>query len=458
MWQSNLGDQMSIYGAINSATSGLEAQSIALENISGNIANSQSTGFKGLNTTFSDLVASSGATQADQVSGTTYATSRATNEVPGDVQSADVDTYLAIDGEGYFVVTTADGKLDGEMIFSEEEFYTRAGDFDKTKDGYLINQAGYHLMGYPIDTATGNPVGNEPTVVRITDDLKEASASTIIEYKGNLPSYPQTNNSDTSVAGSQYLDTTSSVTLTATSDVSADDTQYFLDSSIGGESITLYDANGTPVNVQIRWAQTADDEWNAYYQTDSTATGAATAWSRIGQVTFDAAGEVVTPATETLTITGLSVNGTTVGDVDLNFNNGALSQYDDARGLAEIQDIDQNGYPAGEVTGIAIGEDGRITATYSNGQTDDLYEIPIATFAADNALQRVDGAAFAVTPASGAPQYGTGSIVARALEASNVDIADEFSKLIITQQAYSANSKIITAADEMLDDAINMVR
>ncbi|MEP3277306.1 MAG: flagellar hook-basal body complex protein [Stappiaceae bacterium] len=449
---------MSIYGAINSATSGLEAQSIALENISGNIANSQSIGFKGLNTTFSDLVASTGATQADQVSGTTYATSRATNEVQGDIQSADVETYMAIDGEGYFVVTAADGQLDGTTVFSEEEYYTRAGDFDLTEDGYLLNQAGYYLMGYAIDPATGNAVGNEPNVIQITDDLMQASASTIIEYQGNLPSYPQTSNADTTVAGSQYLDTTSSVTLTAVSDVSADDTDYFLDSSIGGESITLYDANGTPANVQIRWAQTADDQWNAYYQTDSAATGAATAWTNVGSVTFDAAGEVLTPATGTLTITGLSVNGTTVGDVDINFSNGALSQYDDVTGLAKIQNIDQNGFPSGEVTAIAIGEDGRITATYSNEQTEDLYEIPLATFAADYALQRVDGAAFAVTPASGAPQYESGSVVAGALEASNVDIADEFSKLIITQQAYSANSKIITAADEMLDDAINMVR
>ncbi len=112
---------MGIYGAINAAISGLRSQSYALENISGNIANSQTTGYKRLDTSFSDLVASGGNDQRTQIAGTVISNSRATNDIAGDIQRSDIDTYMAINGDGYFVVQEKIGEADGRPIFSESD-------------------------------------------------------------------------------------------------------------------------------------------------------------------------------------------------------------------------------------------------------------------------------------------------------------------------------------------------
>lgn len=455
---------MSIYGAINAATSGLTAQASALENISGNVANSQTIGYKRLDTTFSDLVSSTGAVQARQAAGTTYATSRATNTLQGDIVASQVDTYMAINGAGYFVVTQADAVIDGQTTFATTEYYTRAGDFELNEDGYLVNSAGYYLMGFPLDARTGNAVGDNPEVIQIGSQPLPAQATSEIKYQANLPSYPQTNNADTSVPGSQYLDTSGAITTT--SDIAVADIDDFLNSSISGQSITVYDQNGTPLNVEVRWAQTAANTWNAYY---SSGGDAVTGWYLIGEVTFDAAGvmDTLTPAGTnavgaggaSFVIDDLTVAGVNAGDIEFSFKKGSLTQYADPKGLASSVSLNQDGYAAGQVVGLSIDGAGRIIASYSNQQTRSLFEIPLATFQADQNLRRVDGSAFAATPSSGKAAYGNGgTIVANALESSNADIAAEFSKLIITQQAYSANSKVVTSADQMLNDALNMVR
>ncbi|WP_346433014.1 flagellar hook-basal body complex protein [Breoghania sp.] len=121
---------MGIYGAINAAISGLQAQSYALENISGNIANSQTVGYKRLDSSFADLVASGGNDQTTQIAGTVTSNSRATNEIVGDIQRSDIDTFMAINGDGYFVVQSKVGETDGRSIFSGDNVYTRRGDFE----------------------------------------------------------------------------------------------------------------------------------------------------------------------------------------------------------------------------------------------------------------------------------------------------------------------------------------
>lgn len=462
---------MSIYGAINAATSGLSAQSKALENISGNVANSQTIGYKRLDTTFSDLVSSGGAVQGKQVAGTTLATSRATNTVSGAIVPSQVDTYLAINGKGYFVVTEAADVIDGQTTFADAEYYSRAGDFELDENGYLVNSAGYFLKGFQLDPLTGNAVGDSASVIQISNKPMAAKVTSEIRYQANLPTYPLTKNADKAVPGSQYLDTSGA--LTATSNVTRADLQDFLDSSISGQSITSYDQNGAPVNVEVRWAQTAPNTWNAYYSAGLSATGGAPTdvmWNRIGQVTFDAAGKMqlplvpqapntLAPGGQGFTITGLTVGGINAGDIQFTFKNDALTQYADPKGLASSVALKQDGYAAGQVVGVTIDAAGRVTASYSNQQQLAIYEIPIATFSAEHNLRRVDGAAFAATPLSGVPVFGEGgSVLSNSYEASNADIAAEFSKLIITQQAYSANSKVVTSADEMLNSALNMIR
>ncbi|WP_305983970.1 flagellar hook protein FlgE [Roseibium sp. MMSF_3544] len=460
---------MGIYGAINSAVSGLTAQATALENISGNVANSQTTGYKRLDTTFSDLVSGGGATQGSQVSGTTVATSRATNTIQGDISQSDVDTYMAINGEGYFVVTQAADVVDGSTTFADETFYTRAGDFERDQDGYLVNSAGYYLQGFPLDPTTGNAVGDDPSVIRIENQPLAASATTQVDYQANLPRIPDTNDYDGSTASTALL-----AAAVGTGDVAVANETDFLNSSISGGSITVYNQNGTAMNVEVRYAKTVNedtsvpvnDTWTMYISSGGDAT---TAYYDVGDLEFDSTGALtnmtagsigaVNSTSDGFDIATLTINSTTASGVEFSFANNSLTQYSDPDGTASSVALDQDGYPAGELTGVAVDESGRVIASYSNSQQRAVYEIPLATFEAEQNLKRVDGAAFSATTSSGeADLTGGGQILSNNLELSNADIADEFSKLIITQQAYSANSRIVTSADEMLDDALNMVR
>ena len=138
---------MGVFGALNAAVSGLTAQAYALENISGNIANASTTGYKRLDTSFSDLVGGGSGAQTGQIAGTVSASSRATNGLQGDLQQVDVNTYMAIQGSGYFVVQARAGEVDGRSIFTGNDLYTRRGDFEIDKEGRLVNKAGYYLMG-----------------------------------------------------------------------------------------------------------------------------------------------------------------------------------------------------------------------------------------------------------------------------------------------------------------------
>ncbi|MDX5594138.1 flagellar hook-basal body complex protein [Pseudovibrio sp. SPO723] len=556
---------MSIYGAINSATTGLDAQSQALENISGNVANSSTTGYKRLDTSFSDLVSSTGSRQADQVAGTVYATSRATNTQQGDVSSYDVETYMAINGSGYFVVTDADGLTN----LSPSYKYTRAGDFELDEDRYLVNASGYYLQGYPVNTTTG-AVADKFEPIRISDQPMPAQPSEQIDYQANLPSTPSTERYNPDVPSSKFVDpsvfattetdtsislvngtgdvlsvddnlvdvaafdlndvfditvdgSSSTFTIDATTtikdfldnlnqyngvsadidatgqltistsvpltigentgdplggtpisetptsnvgggpvdttQVAAKNNSTFIDSTISGGSVTVYDTNGTPINVEMRWSLDSEDNWSLFYNSAPSATGDDTAWSKIGNVAFDAAGRMVSPADGNMTIPDLNVNGVSAGDIILDFGTNNLTQYDDTVGFATSVDIEQDGYASGELVGISINSDGMITGNYSNSKSQDLYRVPIATFAAEQELQRIDGSAFAATPTSGEPDFRNGGTIrAKALEASNADIAKEFSKLIITQQAYSANSRVLSTANTMLDAVLNIVR
>jgi flagellar hook protein FlgE len=125
----------------------------------------------------------------------------------------------------------------------------------------------------------------------------------------------------------------------------------------------------------------------------------------------------------------------------------------------QVNLLQQNGYAAGNLETVAVSDKGRVTGTYSNGQTIDLAEITLANFSGANSLQRLDGGAYAATAESGTATYNApGTIEGSSLEGSNTDIANEFTKLIITQQAYSANTKVVTTTNQMVQDLLNMVR
>ena len=179
---------MGIFDALTTAVAGLQAQSFALQDISGNIANSQTTGYKETNTSFEDLVAAAAA--GNETSDGVIAQSVATNTVAGDIENTSVSTDMAIQGNGWFVVAQPTGEVDNQPTFSGVNAFTQAGDFALNANGYLVNGAGYYLMGIPIDAATGNPVGSSPQVLQFNNDFIPAQETTAIQYQANLPSSP----------------------------------------------------------------------------------------------------------------------------------------------------------------------------------------------------------------------------------------------------------------------------
>jgi flagellar hook protein FlgE len=457
---------MGIFGALTTAVGGLRAQSYALENISGNIANSQTTGFKRVDTSFSDLVPDSAPTH--QFAGGVVARSRGTNNVQGDIQNASVDTFMAINGDGYFVVQKPSGFPDGQPVFSGVDLYSRRGDFELDKDGFLVNGTGYYLKALKIDPTTGNVVGSVPEVLQFSNDFLPAQATTLIQYRANLASYPRTATSDPSTPNSELLDPTGfsvDPTVAGTGTVVGDDVPVFLDDTIAGGAVTVFDPQGQAVNVQLRWAKVdsvangGTDTWELFYQTDSNATGINVAWINAGvDYTFDASGQM-SPAVPTVALTGVTVNGVAVGDITIAHGSTGLTQFADANGVAQVNNLSQNGFPAGSLQTISVNEKGRIVASYSNGRTLDIAEIPLVSFNGDNALKRIDGGAFEATSESGPALFGaSGRIIGKSLEGSNTDIADEFTKLIVTQQAYAANTRIVTTGNQMLQETLNMIR
>ena len=194
---------MGIFDALTTSVAGLQAQSFALQNISGNIANSQTTAFKGTDTSFVDLIPDEDPSR--QVAGSVAANSRATNTVQGGIQTAANGTYMAINGEGFFVVEKPSSFADNKPVFDGTNLYSRRGDFAQNKDGYLVNGAGYYLMGIPVDTTTGNLVGSVPQLLKFQNDFLPAQETSEIDYRANLASYPLTSAHNTNIPGSELL-------------------------------------------------------------------------------------------------------------------------------------------------------------------------------------------------------------------------------------------------------------
>ena len=165
------------------------------------------------------------------------------------------------------------------------------------------------------------------------------------------------------------------------------------------------------------------------------------------------------PPVVSVPLNNVVINGVSLGNITLLHGAGGVTQFADPNGNVQVNLLEQNGYPAGELQSVAVNDKGRVVGSYSNGRTIDLAEITLANFNGVNGLKRLDGGAFAATDESGVATYGApGRIVNSSLEGSNTDIADEFTKLIITQQAYSANTRVVTTANSMVQDLLNMLR
>ncbi len=459
---------MGIFGAMTTAITGLRAQSIALEHISNNIANSQTLAYKRTDTSFAELVPES--SPREQALGVVQSSSRPTNTVQGDIANSEIETFTAINGDGYFIVGQQVGTSDGLPVFSSEDLFSRRGDFEIDKNGNLKNGAGYFLKGLPINAQTGNTSGSLPEIIQITNDFLAASATTEIDYRANLPSFPITAAQDDAVNNSELLNPggayfSNDPTVGNDEFIRGDEASIFIDRSVSGGAITVFDQGGQALSVQLRWgkidsvANGGTDTWNLFYLRDATAAGATAAWQNVGQTyTFGADGQL-NPAVTTVSIANMTIEGNNIGNITLDHGASGITQFSDSNGLVKVTALEQNGFSAGERTAVAITDDGRVNVSYSNGQSVDLAQVTLASFFSDNDLQKLDGGTYRATQESGTAIFSAqGNIVGRALENSNTDIADEFTKLIVTQQAYAANTRIVSTGDEMLQEALNMVR
>jgi flagellar hook protein FlgE len=458
---------MGLFDALTSAVSGLQAQAFAMQNISGNIANSQTIAYKGVGTNFEDLIPGA-SVSSQQVAGGVIASSQTTNSVQGAIQTASLGTDMAISGDGYFTVQAPTAYNGTTAIFGGVNSYTRRGDFQLNSQGYLVNGSGYYLEGIPIDPTTGNPVGNVAAPLQFQNNFLPASATTKVDYGINLPTVPQTQAYSATTANSELLNLTNFTvdpTIAGTGTVVGNDVSNFVNETVDGGSVTIYDSTGTPANLQLRWAKTdsvangGTDTWQLFYQTDSTATGTQVAWQNSGtSFTFDSSGNLSPPITN-MTLTGVNINGEALGDIQMSMPTGSITQFDSTSGATTVNNLQQNGYAAGQLQSIAVGNNGVITGTFSNGQNVSLAEVPLVHFNDPDGLKSLNGGAYQATEQSGAALAGaSGSIAGQSLEGSNTDIATEFTKLIVTQQAYSANTKVITTANQMSQDLLNIIR
>lgn len=419
---------MSLTGAMNAAVSAMQAQSTALSIISNNLANVSTTGYKASSTSFSSLLTSSGS--ASSSSGGVTATKSQNILASGTLVESSVSTNIAVDGDGFFAVTSGDGS---------SVYYTRNGSFTVDDDtGYLTNN-GYSLLGWPTD-ADGNVVGGTTgsnLEIIDTDTLSGyAAATTTATLKGALPA-----------------DATSSLT----------------------SELTVYDSLGTSYTLQVTWTKstTDDNTWSMSFGdlTDgdgNTVSGATVSGDTT--ITFDSDGKLKSPETTSLAISGLTDGASDLSitlDLGTAGASDGLSQYTpDTSSTSTTVDIscEGNGCAYGTMSGVTIDEDGTVYANYSNGESISIYKIPLATFANSDGLTEMSNSVYTTNGSTSSATYhfadsdGVGSIKDYELEESTTDTNTEFSSMIAAQQAYSSASQVISTAKDMFDALLQAVR
>lgn len=436
---------MSIYTAMRSGVSALAANSSAMAVISDNIANLNTVGYKRGLTDFTAMLNS-------QTGGTTYnaggvlSSTRRLVDVQGSLEQSRSSTDLAIAGNGFFVVSENNQPLTngGSVAF------TRAGSFSVDAQGFLVNAQGFYLQGWPIQS--DGSVASSPTSlstlspINVADTVSSAEATGEVTLTANLSS-----------TQTQYDPSTN--TYTAGDMATGDITPHF------ESSIEIFDSLGAARTVAVGFLKTAPNTWQVEIYTRPAGLAPANAGGLVanGQITFDTSGRV-SATTGTIAnqfnVAWAASTGAAAQDVQFNFAN-SLSQFATASGVTTVV---ADGVPPGNLSGLVVENNGTLTAQFSNGRSRALYQIPLATFLNPNGLLPDRGGVFRNTLESGlynineANAAGAGRIESTVLEASNVDLAAEFTSMIVTQRAYSASSKIITTADEMLEELLRIKR
>lgn len=457
---------MSLYGSLIAGVSGLKAQTQQMATISDNIANVNTIGYKKTSSYFSTLVTGAGQTAAYSPGGLRAAPRQLVDQ-QGVLQSTQRPTDVAILGQGFFIVRTADNS-------TGEQLYTRAGSFTEDNQGRLVNGSGMYLQGWKLDQG-GNIIDvNEIDTVSVGTLSGVAVDTTSVEIGANLDAAEVP-----SVAPWDSL--TVATFALADADTMADPsfTANFR------RDLRVYDSLGTPHNMTLSVMKVTDTNGWVFALSSADANGIAGTTNNVvawGTMVFNGDGSLDTVQ---LSIDGTAPaaitpdgDGGIQGDLTIDWTNGAsdsnitfdFGSEDLTDGFTQfssdynIQYVNQDGAEVGLRTGVAIDTEGYVVASFSNGATTRIWKLPVATFANANALQGRNGNAYAQTSASGefnlreANTGGAGRIEPAAVEGSNVDLGEEFTSMITTQRAYSAAARIITTADEMLDELLRVKR
>lgn len=425
---------MSLYGAMFSGVSGLNAQSQSLGTISDNISNVNTIGYKTAHTSFSTLVTaqSSGSYAPGGVrSSPVYGIDR-----QGLLQASANNTDLAISGNGFFVLAEQD-----TPTAADTRFYSRAGQFFADSEGYLKSPSGFYLQGWRTDL-TGTPITTNTSLltglesIRVNSVSGSASPTSTVDMGLNLPASATTGATQTTnLTIFDSLGVSNTVTLTWTKQAAANTWVVTAAAPSAGSVEEGTVGSGTPYSVTV------------VFNGDGT------------PATFDGA------ATPPVLALGTWSSGANDSLVTLN-----MGTQNVADGVTQFSStysvsfINQDGTQFGNFFGVKVDEEGIVTALFDNGETQKIYKIPIATFPNPNGLDTRTGTAFTQSERSGdyflrsAGEANAGTIAPSSLEASTSDLADEFTSLIITQRAYAASTKIIQTADEMMDELIRIKR
>ncbi len=402
------------------ALTGLQADSVALSTIGNNLANLNTTAFKKQTVNFADMfyqnLGSSGSNAPLQMGIGTRIASIESNFSQGNLSTTGSATDMAINGSGFFVVKQAGTQQ-----------LTRTGNFQLSSSGDLITSEGYGVQGYPTDNGSINLNGSLKTL--------------------NVP-----------ISKTQLASPTTSFALTASLDSTT---------AVGGTftaSAGMYDSLGQQHNVSIEFTKASTNQWS--YDISLPAGEASASSGTTGTLTFNPDGTLASPIG---TVSGIKFNGLADDANDLNLS----WQVSDASGNSLLTQASskstqnassQNGYASGTFKSFSVDSTGILTATYTNGGTETVGQIAVATVANPSALHREGSNLYSVDSASGtmdvgvASTGGRGSIAGNALEQSNVDISTEFADLIVAQRSFEANSKTVTAFDTITQDTINMIR
>jgi flagellar hook protein FlgE len=425
--------------------SGLNTSSKALDTIGNNIANSGTVGYKLATTQFADVFAASlsGAGSSPIGLGAKVATV-AQQFTQGNISVTNNPLDMAINGGGFFRMQGATGEV----------VYSRNGQLQLDKDGYIVNASGYQLTGYAADV---NGTINPPLVaLRL---FNSASSS------DNAPQATGASSAVTGVVASLNLDAREAAPTGGAFNY-ADATTYNKSTAV-----TTYDSLGNPHTYTmyfVKAAAPATNNWRVY-ATVANPAGAATTFTDLSvggtvpltTLTFGATGAVTGGASVTPTITGAQLGyGAGVNAMTFPVNFSGTTQYGS---LFTVNSLTQDGFASGKLAGFTVGNDGVVLGKYTNGQSRNLGQVMLASFRNPQGLQPMGNNLWSATASSGAEMDGApgssgqyGPLQSSALEDSNVDLTSELVNMITQQRVYQANAQTIKTQDQVLQTLVNL--